>query len=114
MDLEGNKIGDLAAGEARPQQVPRVLPGRAIGGEDALTQQGRKGRLSAIWQMPTLEVGSQYGFHIVRLNSEENIVHGEFDMKSVPMSKKPSSPVLEQFALFDGAFVGCELGPSER
>ena len=56
MDIEGGEVADLAADEIGAQELARIMPGGAVGGEDAMAKKRDESVFSALSQAPTFEI----------------------------------------------------------
>ena len=48
MDIEGGEVADLAADEIGAQELARIMPGGAVGGEDAMAKKRDESVFSAL------------------------------------------------------------------
>lgn len=84
VDFKRVEVADLAADEVWAQQLPRIMPCGAIGGEDAVAQQGNESVLSAISEAPFLKVQGQHRLDVLGFDGLYEI--GEKDLEIRVMS----------------------------
>lgn len=65
--LEGLEVGDLGALEVGAQHGAGVLPVRAVGGEDALTEKGNEALSSQLGDLEVGELQGQDGLYVFGL-----------------------------------------------
>lgn len=75
MPLKHLDITHLTPHEVRPQHLPRMLPRRAIGGEDALTKKRFQQFLSTLAQTERLEIRGQDRLHVFGLDGRDESGH---------------------------------------